>query len=78
MFRERGRPFLGEDEVNAELRTLIDLQALDSKIASFEAEVAKLPRALSDAAGVVLDGTGYLVGGEASLPLRSIIAIRPD
>jgi uncharacterized protein len=30
--------------VNAELRTLIDLQALDSKISLLEAEVAKLPR----------------------------------
>ena len=30
--------------MNAELRTLIDLQAVDTRIASFEAEAAKLPR----------------------------------
>jgi predicted nucleic acid-binding Zn-ribbon protein len=40
-----GDPFsVVEDEVNAELRTLIDLQVLDSRIAAHEAEVAKLPR----------------------------------
>jgi predicted nucleic acid-binding Zn-ribbon protein len=49
--------------VNAELRTLIDLQALDSKISSLEAEVAKLPldiaavQAAMDDAKKSVDGT---------------------
>ena len=33
--------------MNAELRTLIDLQALDSRIASLEAEAARLPREIA-------------------------------
>src|SRR5215831_504268 len=40
----RGPRCSTEDEVNAELRTLIDLQALDSRIAALEGQAAQLPR----------------------------------
>jgi hypothetical protein len=37
----------------------------------------RLPRPLSDAAGVSVDGIGYLIGGEDTIPLSTIVAIRP-
>jgi hypothetical protein len=37
--------------------------------------VGHLPHALSDAAGAVVDGIGYLVGGESGRALSSIVII---
>ncbi len=43
----RGPCLAGEDEVDAQLRTLIDLQALDTRISGLEAELARLPREIA-------------------------------
>lgn len=37
--------------------------------------VGTLPAPASDAAGVVADGVGYLIGGEATRPLRSVVEL---
>jgi uncharacterized protein len=61
--------FLGEDEVNVELRTLIDLQALDSKIAGFEGEVAKLPREIAAIHSAVEEAKKSVDGTKAKLDI---------
>ena len=40
----------------------------------------RLPRAVSDAGSVVVDGVGYLVGGESdgpAEPLTTVVTLRP-
>ena len=40
--------------------------------------IGRLPYAVSDAAVAVVDGVGYLIGGEDRRPLASIIVIEAD
>jgi hypothetical protein len=40
--------------------------------------VGRLPDSVSDAAAVVLHGTGYLIGGEARAPLDTVITIATE
>jgi hypothetical protein len=55
-------------------RALDLIQSIDPTTFAVRA-IGRLPHPMSDAAGVSLGGTGYLIGGEDSSPLRSIVAI---